>query len=340
MKKLLLSLQIALLSFVLVQAPAIAQESFPRTASGKPDFNGHYDVSTLTPYERSSEFGDRLTLSPEEVKALREREMNARARGSAPTPDRSAPEAGGNIGAYNDFWFERGNDGFIIDGQYRTSILTYPENGRMPALTPEGQAKADAAPKFAWPERDGAWWLETGEQPYDGPERLTLGDRCLFHINSTIPVRPRVYNNLKTIVQTDDYLMLYIEWMHWARIIRINDKQHKPAELATFDGDPIAWWEGDTLVIESVNFLNQPQQPADRRIVERFRPNDDGGLVYSFTVEDADYTDSYSGEMAWARTEEIPYEYACHEGNHALSGILAGARLREVEHREQNGLEK
>tara|TARA_B110000858_G_C17781921_1_gene465191 strand:+ start:882 stop:1904 length:1023 start_codon:yes stop_codon:yes gene_type:complete len=340
MKKALLVLQAVLLSFVLVQPLAIAQENFPRTASGKPDFNGNYDISTLTPVERPSEFGDRLTLNAEELKALRDREMNARASGSAPTPDRSAPEAGGNIGAYNDFWFERGSDGFTIDGQYRTSILTYPEDGRMPALTPEGQAKVDAAPKFAWPERDGAWWLETGEQPYDGPERLTLGDRCLFHIGSTMPVMPRVYNNLKTIVQTEDYLMLYIEWMHWARIIRIDDEEHKSAEFATFDGDPIAWWEGDTLVVESLNFLFQPQQPTDRRIVERFRPGSNGGLVYSFTVEDADYTDSYSGEMAWPKTEEVPYEYACHEGNHAMSGILAGARLREVEHRERNGLEK
>ena len=343
MKKALLGLQAILFAFVFIQSSIIAQESFPRTASGKPDFNGHYDVSTLTPFERPKEFGDRLTLTPEEVEALRNKEMNARASGSAPTPDRAAPEVGSSVdaGAYNDFWFDRGNDGFVIDGQYRTSILTYPENGRLPALTPEGKATADAAPQFSWPGRgDGAWWLETGEQPYDGPERLTLRDRCIFHINSTIPVTPRVYNNLKTIVQTDDYLMLYIEWMHWARIIRINDKEHKPAELATFDGDPIAWWEGDTLVVESTNFLFEPQQPAERRIVERFRPNVDGGLVYSFTVEDTDYTDSYGGEMVWAKTEQIPYEYACHEGNHALPGMLAGARFQEMEHRKQNGLEK
>ena len=92
-------------------------------------------------------------------------------------------------------------------------------------------------------------------------------------------------------------------------------------------------------MVESVNFLFQPQQAADRRIIERFRPGSDGGLVYSYTVEDADYTDSYSGEMAWAKTQEAPYEYACHEGNHALPGILAGARLLEMEQREQNGAE-
>ena len=340
MKKALLGLQAVLLSFVLVQTLAIAQEDFPRTASGKLDFSGHYDVSTLTPIERPSEFGDRLTLSPEELEALRDREINVRATRSAPTPDRNAPEVGSDVGGYNYFWYNKGSDGFAIDGEYRTSILTSPENGRMPALTPEGQAKADAAPKYSWPEKDGAWWLETGDHPYDGPEKLSLRDRCLFHIDSTIPVTPRVYNNLKTIVQTDDYLMLYIEWMHWPRIIRINDEEHQPAALATLDGDSIAWWEGDSLVVESVNFLFQPQQPADRRVIERFRPNADGGLVYSFTVEDADYTDPYSGEMAWPKTKQIPYEYACHEGNHALSGILAGARFQEVEQRQRNGVEK
>jgi len=185
---------IAALPFFLLGALApslaTAQDDFPRTASGKPDFNGHYDISTLTPFQRPSEFSERLYLDAEEVQALRDREMNTRARDSGQdNPDRSAPEQGGNIGAYNDFWFDRGNDGFAIDGQYRTSILTYPETGRMPPRTPAGQAKADAAPKFEWPVRDGAWWLETGDQPYDGPENQTLAVRCIYHQPATIPTR-------------------------------------------------------------------------------------------------------------------------------------------------------
>ena len=339
MNKTLVAL-ISVLPIALVPALVCAQDDFPRTPSGKPDFNGNYDISTLTPFQRPSEFGERLYLNSEEVQALRDREMNTRASDSEQgNPNRSAPEQGGDIGAYNDFWFDRGSDGFTIDGQYRTSILTYPENGRMPARTTEGQAKADAAPKFAWPERDGAWWLETGEQPYDGPENQTLAVRCIYHQPASIPITPRVYNNLKTIVQTDDYLMLYIEWMHWARIIRIDDEEHSSATLGTFDGDSIGWWEGDTLVVETVNFMDQPHQPADRRVIERFRPNNDGGLVYSFTSEDADYSDSYSGEMVWPKSDQIPYEYACHEGNHSMSGTLMGARVREKEHRERNGSE-
>ena len=120
----------------------ISQDSYPRTPSGKPDFNGHYDISTLTPFERPTSFGDRLFLNEEEIGALRDREMGIRARDAELSdPDREAPEEGGNIGSYNDFWFDRGNDGFVIDGQYRTSILTYPENGRMPSRTSEGPNK-------------------------------------------------------------------------------------------------------------------------------------------------------------------------------------------------------
>ena len=318
---------------LLMALKAPAQENYPRTFSGKPDFNGHYDISTLTPFERPTSFGDRLFLNEEEVKSMRDREMGIRSRDAESSDaNRAAPEQGGNIGSYNDFWFDRGNDGFVIDGQYRTSILTYPENGRMPARTPAGQLKADAAPKFAWPEREGAWWLETGDQPYDGPENQTLAVRCIYHQPATIPISPRVYNNLKTIVQTDEYLMLYIEWMHWSRIIRIDD-DHQPEALSTFDGDSIGRWEGDTLVVETINFMDQPYEPAERKVIERFSPEPGGGLIYSFTVEDADYTDTYRGEMVWPKSDQVPYEYACHEGNYAMSATLRGARVREAEHR-------
>ncbi len=334
------TLRLIFTAIPLLLAPAYlaAQDDFPRTASGRPDFNGHYDISSLTPFQRPTAYGDRLYLTDDEVQALRDREMGIRANDADPSdPERSAPEAGGNIGSYNDFWFDRGNDGFTIDGRYRTSILTYPENGRMPARTPEGQAKADAAPKFAWPERDGAWWLETGDQPYDGPENQTLGVRCIYQGAASIPIRPLVYNNLKTIVQTDEYMMIYIEWMHWARIIRINDDSHNPRDLATFDGDSIGWWEEDTLVVETTNFLDQPYQHAERKVIERFSPISEGGLLYSFMVEDADYTDSYGGEYVWPKSDQVPYEYACHEGNYAMSATLMGARVREREHREVQG---
>ena len=124
MKKILVAL--SLLLTLVISLKAIAQEDYPRTPSGKPDFNGDYDISTLTPFERPTSYGNRRALNAEEVQALRDREMGIRARDAiASDPDRDAPEQGGNIGSYNDFWFDRGNDGFVIDGEYRTSILTY-----------------------------------------------------------------------------------------------------------------------------------------------------------------------------------------------------------------------
>ena len=228
-----------------------------------------------------------------------------------------------------------GDSASAINGKYRTSIVTYPENGRMPELTPEGKKRAAMAIPFAWPEKGDAWWLEEPDvHPNDGPENLSLGTRCIHHGGASLPITSRPYNNIKTVVQTEDYLMIYIEWMHWARIIRINDKEHKHVSHASYDGDSIAWWEGDTLVVETVNIINEaPREVADRRIVERFSRNDDGGIVYGYTVEDADFTDSYSAEVSWRLTNDEPYEFACHEGNHAVPGILAGARRQETEYR-------
>jgi hypothetical protein len=340
MKKALLSILIAL-PLTFVQSLLIAQDNFPRTPSGKPDFTGNYDTSSLTPMNRPAEFGDREYLTAEEVKEISDGAKNRLAAGDvALDADRGAPAAGQNVGAYDGFWMNFGDSASAINGKYRTSIITYPENGRMPPMTPEGQKKAAMAIPFQWPEKGDAWWLEEPDvHPFDGPENLSLGTRCIYTGVASLPVMSLPYNNIKTVVQTEDYLMIYIEWNTWARIIRINDKEHKPVELASYDGDSIAWWEGDTLVVETVNIINEaPREVAERRIVERFSRNDDGGIIYGYTVEDANFTDKYSAEVSWRLTDEIPYEFACHEGNHSIPGILAGARRQEMEYREKNGL--
>tara|TARA_B110000858_G_scaffold11827_1_gene12111 strand:+ start:6523 stop:7545 length:1023 start_codon:yes stop_codon:yes gene_type:complete len=340
MKKALLSILVAL-PFAFVQSLLIAQDDFPRTPSGKPDLSGNYDTSSLTPMNRPAALGDREYYTEEEVKEISDGAANRLAAGDkALDADRGAPEAGVNVGAYDGFWMNFGDSASAINGKYRTSIITYPENGRMPGRTPEGQKKAAMAIPFAWPEKGPAWWMEEPDvHPFDGPENLSLGTRCIYTNVASLPVMSLPYNNIKTVVQTEDYLMIYVEWQHWARIIRIGDKEHKHISHAAYDGDSIAWWEGDTLVVETINIINEaPREVADRRIVERFSRNDDGGIVYGYTVEDADYTDKYSAEVSWRLTDKKPYEFACHEGNHAVPGILAGARLQEKEYREKNGL--
>ena len=259
---------------------------------------------------------------------------------SASDPNREAPAAGGDgsggaaggVGGYNAFWVDPGTRVYSLDGKYRTSIISDPPDGRLPADDRGGQG----APRRAQPlllreqqGRRGGWIGEVG--PYDGPESVSLLDRCLYVSVASLPPQPLPYNNLKTIVQTEDHVTILVEWMHWARIIRL-DSEHLPAEMRSLGGDSIGWWEGDTLVVETTNFLESPGVPKDGlRILEYFSPVDTDTLLYKFTVNDPDYEAPYTGELVWPKTEQRSYEYACHEGNYAMGNTLRGARLLEQE---------
>ncbi|MCY3965002.1 MAG: hypothetical protein OXG83_08185 [Acidobacteria bacterium] len=341
-----LSIPLLAVSAMLIAAPAVAagEDDIPRTASGKPDLTGRYNIASSTPFERPSEFGDKLFLTVEEAEEIMERTRAAVARSyAASDPERSAPPAGGDgspgaagaVGGYNSFWTDRGSARFAIDGKFRTSILTDPPNGRMPALSEAGKARRADLHPYAYKNTGNAWWIETGDDPYDGPETLSVLDRCLYLGAAATPARPILYNNLKTITQTEDHVVILIEWMHWAKVVRLN-AEHAPPEVRSLGGDSIGWWEGDTLVVETTNFLAQPGVPRDGlKVVERFARQSADGLLYEFTVHDPDYTAPYSGEFIWPQTEEQNYEYACHEGNYAMGNILRGARLLEREYLEQ-----
>ncbi|MDX1382374.1 MAG: hypothetical protein R3190_01965 [Thermoanaerobaculia bacterium] len=318
----------------------------PRTPGGRPDLSGNYDISTLTPWQRPEDFGDRRAHTPEEVARLQGRAAEGdRRQWEASEPDREAPPVGGNVGGYNRFYLDLGTSPVRVGDEYRTSLITDPPNGRLPPLTERGAARRDGMYSF-WGENSGeAWWLGEEVGPYDGPESMSIADRCIFHLEATVPAVPRAYNNVKTIVQTDDHVMLLTEWMHTARVVRLVDDPsaavHLPPEIRSRAGDSIGWWEGDTLVVETTNFLEESwvtfsvggnASPAhDQRVVERFTRLDGGDLLYQFSVESSDFTTPFSGEYTWPRTGERLWEYACHEGNYALGNILRGARLLEAE---------
>jgi len=317
-------------------------------AGERPDLTGTYDTATLTPLERPEWLGETKHVYPWVAKTLSwlaragldwsaERESD---------PDREAPPVGGdgsglafgagNVGGYNTFWIDPGSSAFEIDGMYRTSIIVDPPDGRMPARTPSGAARmADNFSSFLHANTGTAWWLdEDGPGPYDGPEDLALAERCLLSFAGGPPILPSLYNNFTRVVQTDDHVMILLEMVHDARIVRI-DSEHRPPEYRSWLGDSIGWWEGDTLVVDTTNFRDNPGlygADGNLHLVERFSRLENGDLLYYFTVDDPTAWEApWSGEYSWRRSDEKVYEYACHEGNYAMGGILRGARLLEQE---------
>lgn len=338
-------LKISMLLGALLLAYAGGVQAAEQTAK-HPDLSGTYDVATVTPVQRPRAFGNNLLLSPEAAEKMTAAAAAAKAAGQRDSdPNREAPPAGGdgssgaagNVGGYNTFWIDNGDSAIMIDGKFRTSIITSPENGRRPDLTPDAQQRwAQRVARFR-ENRGDAWWLaEDGPGPYDGPESRTLSDRCLLGFGSTggPPMFPVLYNNLKRIVQTPDYVMILVEMVHDARIIRLNS-EHAPDHVRSWLGDSIGWWEGDTLVVETTNFTDQPAlslATSDLKVTERFRRVDETTLLYSFSVEDPNtWVEPWGGEYPWPATDQRVYEYACHEGNYAMEGILKGARILEAE---------
>lgn len=323
-----------------------------RTPWGDPDISGTYDIKTLTPEQRPRQFGDRQFITPDEAKAISDRTKWGLAQNSQrKDPNRGAPPQGGdgsrgpagNVGGYNAFWIDNGEAYAELNGKIRTSIVYYPENGRKPDLTREAWGRLRAYYGSFGRENTGeAYWMEWSDRPgpHDHPESLTLSDRCIQGFSSTggPPMMPALYNNLKRIVQGPDTIIILVEMVHDARIIRMNS-EHLPDDVRRWMGDSIGWWEGDTLVVETTNFNDRPAQiPGSRnmRVEERFKMVDGDTLLYNFTVEDPTvWQDKWSGEYPWPKTDSKLYEYACHEGNYSMGNILRGARRMEREYLEK-----
>ena len=337
-------------------APALLaqRDQIPRLPNGRPDLSGTYDAATLTPLERPREVGDKAFLTLEEAKALAQREREFAANANRVTDaDREAPPEGGaavvgfeetadggnrfgagNVGGYNWFWVDRGSEAFAVDGQFPTSIVVDPPDGRIPPLTEDARKERMELASLRRPNDGTAWWVGLDMHgPYDGPEDLGISERCILGFTGAAPTFPSLYNNFKRIVQGEDHVMILIEMVHDARIVRL-DSEHPPADQRFWLGDSIGWWEGDTLVVETTNFRADAARRGSEnmRVVERFTPQVGGDVLYDFTIEDSTvYAAPWTGEYLWRASDERVYEYACHEGNYAMEGILKGARLLESE---------
>jgi hypothetical protein len=339
-----------LLAFALAATAAAQEEPMKRTAEGHPDLSGTYDTATLTPLERPAELGDKLYLTEEEAAAIEKEELTlSQDLGRPSDPERTAPPVGGdgspgpygNVGGYNFFWIDRGTKVFELDGRRRTSIIVDPRNGQLPPFTPPAAERAESR-RALYKENAGentgeAWWLEIdGPGPYDDPEQRPLAERCLLGFGSTSgpPSLPVLYNNLKRIVQTKDYVVILVEMVHDARIIPLN-REHAPKEIRKWMGDSVGHWEGDTLVVDTTNFTDKTNlrgSGSGLHVVERFALGGPDTLKYQFAVDDpGSFVRPWSGDSLLTRSQEKMFEYACHEANYSLPIMMRGERFQERE---------
>lgn len=251
-----------------------------------------------------------------------------------------APPAGSidfGLRGYNSFWVDPGSQLALVKGEFRTSYIIDPPNGRIPRLE---------QPKVVFQDRGFGRRYLTGNGDNSGPEALPLAERCLIGFGNTAGpgMMGTLYNSTYQIVQTDDYVMILVEMAHDARIIPTYANAEearnnpRPAVLESWFGDSRGWYEDGTLVVETININPQQMEQSsvpistDGKITERFSRYSDTEIVYQFTVDDDNlYVQPWTAELSFHATDGRVYEYACHEGNYAMPGILAGARLLEAE---------
>jgi len=228
-------------------------------------------------------------------------------------------------GAYNEFWWDRGTTVALVGGKYRTSLIVDPPDGRVPALTAEAQ------------ERAAARAAERRAHPADGPEDRSLGERCLM-FNAGPPMLPGPYNNFMQVIQTRDHVVIYNEMIHDARVIPLDGRPHAAAPARFWLGDSRGRWDGQTLVVDTSNFTDKTNvrgSGPNLHLTERFTRTDAGTLLYEFRVDDpSSFVKPWSAALPMRKTADQLFEYACHEGNHALQGILRGARFEEKSGRQ------
>jgi len=305
----------------------------PRTSDGKPDLQGVWTNVSLTTLLRSPQFKSNV-VPPEEAERIARQRAVAMAKSLEPTdPKAPAPTRGADVGGYNSFYGDAGERLSKVKGQYRTTWLVDSDTGQLP-YSENGRRTFDTELAFT-------------RNNFDGPEARPMAERCIVGFGSTAgpPMINVLYNNHYQIVQTPETVTILVEMNHDARVIRMNGK-HLPDNVRPWMGDSIGRWEGDTLVVETTHFhpgerlrTNFSQSfyiSTDAKVIERLTRISPTEISYEFAVDDPSiYSKAWHGEMVMTAATGNIYEYACHEGNYALPGILAGARKTEREARGQ-----
>ena len=329
---------VAVLALVaLAPALAAAQSGVPATPWGDPDIQGVWDYRTLTPLERPVELGDKAYLTEEEAAELeratlaRNELLLNRERQAATAGDQVDRREDGTPGFYNNFWLDRGTTAI---GTRRTSLIVEPSNGRMPALT------GPAANRAASAEAARIAQVRRGMLPAASYTDLDAGDRCIQHAKAGPPLSTGGYNNNVQIFQIPGYVVLLAEQNYDARIVPLDGRPHVASGIRQWMGDSRGRWEGDTLVIETLHFNGKHDQIGrpllssgeNLRLVERLTRMDADNLMYEYTVDDPTiWTSAWTAQHPMKLNPDPLYEFACHEGNYGLEGILAGSRAEEAE---------
>ncbi|PYQ98615.1 MAG: hypothetical protein DMF97_12295 [Acidobacteria bacterium] len=289
----------------------------PRTPDGQPDMQGIWTNATITPFERPANLRDKAFLTEAEAEAFERQAATRREEDGPPRP--------GDVGSYNQFWFDSGDR---VVSTRRTSLVIEPPDGRVP-LRPE----AEAARNY------------TSAHEGDSYEFMSVWDRCITR-GAPGGMFPAGYNNAYQIVQTPGHVVIHYEMIHEARIIPTDGGRHLPAHVRLWNGDPRGRWEGSTLVVDTTNYNSKgwiaTQAAAGRikgipqteslHVVERLTPIDANTIEYETTIDDPSmFTRPWTVSIPLHRdpTYRI-YEYACHEGNRAVEGVLRGARAQET----------
>ena len=310
--------------------------TLPRTADGQPDLQGVWDFRTLTPLQRPTSQAVKSVLTAEEAAGLDQRAADRTARQNEPSEVRTEPlPEGGNVGAYNNYWFDAGAK--VVEDR-RTSLIVDPPDGRIPTRlegVKEQRMGGDDQPS------DRPVRFRVGGIGTDGPEDRGLAVRCLLGFNAGPPITPGGYNQNVQIFQSANTVALLNEMVHDVRIIPIDGRPQLPGSIRQWMGSSRGRWEGDTLVVETVNFTDKTGSFSPNvisaigsgvslHLTERFRRVDEDMLLYEFTVDDPKtFLRPFTAVLPMRKSDLPLYEYACHEGNYGLYNVLAGARAKE-----------
>ena len=302
-----------------LSSSAVAAQDAPRTAWGAPDLQGVWDFRTITPLERPEALGDQAFLTEEEAANLeqevvdRNNELAARsARRTSVTQSVDRGEEGAP-GFYNNFWLDRGTS---TVGTRRTSLIVDPPNGRLPEMSPAGRERTEARREYL------------REHPADSWLDRSAFDRCILGFNAGPPITPGGYNQNLQVLQTPDHVVLITEMVHTVRVVPLDGRPPLRDDVRQWSGDSRGRWDGDTLVIETTHFNDERRwrgTTPSMTLVERLTRVDADTLAYEYTVTDPEtWTRPWAASIPMRRSDEPLYEYACHEGNYSMPGILGG----------------